>query len=78
MVTGEVTGELPAPERFVEAGRVAQTVARLARAASAIERPWVAVGDDLEIEDWALAARPGGAAAPADTASAEPPPGPKP
>jgi len=78
VVTGEVTGELPAPERFVEAGRVAQTVARLARAASAIERPWVAVGDDLEIEDWALAARPGGAAAPADTASAEPPPGPKP
>jgi chromosome partition protein MukF len=56
-VTGEVTTELPAMERFVEAGRVAQTVARLARAASAIERPWVPVGDDLLIEDWTL--RPG-------------------
>src|SRR5215470_12285178 len=56
-VTGEVTAELPGPERFVEAGRVAQTVARLARASSAIDRPWVPVGDDLVIEDWAIAAR---------------------
>jgi chromosome partition protein MukF len=55
-VTGDVTRELPAPERFVEAGRVAETVARLARAASAIERPWVSVGDDLVIEDWSLEA----------------------
>jgi hypothetical protein len=53
-VTGEVTAELPAMERFVEAGRVAQTVARLAHPAVAIERPWVAVGDDLLIEDWEL------------------------
>jgi chromosome partition protein MukF len=53
-VTGEVTAELPAGERFVEAGRVAQTVAKLARASAAIERPWVAVGDDLVIEDWAI------------------------
>jgi chromosome partition protein MukF len=57
-VTGDVTRELAAPERFVEAGRVAETVARLARAASAIERPWTSVGDDLVIEDWAIAARP--------------------
>jgi chromosome partition protein MukF len=54
-VTGEVTAELPGPDRFVEAGRVAQTVARLAHASSAIERPWVAVSGDLEIEDWDLA-----------------------
>lgn len=53
-VTGDVTAALPPPERFVEAGRVAQTVARLARAASAIERPWVEVGDDLVIEDWSI------------------------
>jgi chromosome partition protein MukF len=53
-VTGEVTAELPGPDRFVEAGRVAQTVARLAHASSAIERPWVAVSGDLEIEDWDL------------------------
>ncbi len=57
-VTGEVTAELPAMERFVEAGRVAQTVARLARASSAIERPWVAVGADLVIEDWAVNPKP--------------------
>jgi chromosome partition protein MukF len=53
-VTGEVTADLPAPDRFVEAGRVAQTVARLARAASAVDRPWVPVGDDLVIEDWTI------------------------
>jgi chromosome partition protein MukF len=64
-VTGEVTAELPAPERFVEAGRVAQTVARLARASSAIDRPWVPVGDDLVIEDWSIrAAGSGGAGEP--------------
>lgn len=57
VVTGEVTADLAGAERFVEAGRIAQTVARLARPASAIERPWVAVGEDLEIEDWTIAAR---------------------
>ncbi|HEU4728893.1 MAG TPA: hypothetical protein VFT22_13410 [Kofleriaceae bacterium] len=57
-VTGEVTAELPAPERFVEAGRVAQAVARLAHASASIERPWVPVGDDLVIEDWALGRAP--------------------
>jgi chromosome partition protein MukF len=60
-VTGEVTADLPAPERFVEAGRVAHTVARLARASSAIDRPWVPVGEDLVIEDWSIA--PGSASA---------------
>jgi chromosome partition protein MukF len=59
-VTGEVTAELPAPERFVEAGRVADRVAQLARARAAIERPWVPVGDDLVIEDWALSEPPAG------------------
>ena len=61
-VTGDVTADLPAPERFVEAGRVAHTVARLARASSAIDRPWVPVGDDLVIEDWSIA--PGAPGAP--------------
>lgn len=54
-VTTEVTAELPGPERFVEAGRVANTVARLARASAELERPWVAVAGELEIEDWKLA-----------------------
>jgi chromosome partition protein MukF len=62
-VTGEVTAALPALERFVEAGRIAEAVARLAHAAAAIERPWVAVGGDLVIEDWTLAPGPPGSAA---------------
>jgi hypothetical protein len=68
-VTGEVTAELPAPERFVEAGRVAQTVAKLAHASSAVERPWVAVGEDLEIEDWAITAGTASVAEAAGTAA---------
>ncbi|MDB4963611.1 MAG: mukF [Myxococcales bacterium] len=51
-VTTQVTAELPAGERFVEAGRVAHTVAQLARVEAGHERPWVAVGDDLEVEEW--------------------------
>jgi chromosome partition protein MukF len=54
-VTTEVTAELPGPERYVEAGRVASTVARLAKATAEVERPWVAVAEELEIEDWELA-----------------------
>ncbi len=51
-LTGEVTEGMPGAERFVEAGRVAHTVVKLAKARSEIDRPWVAVGDDLLIEDW--------------------------
>jgi chromosome partition protein MukF len=51
-VTSHVTADLPASERFIEAGRVAHTVAQLARVNSDIERPWVAVGEDLEVEEW--------------------------
>jgi chromosome partition protein MukF len=68
-VTGEVTAELPAIERFVEAGRVAQTVARLAHASSAIDRPWVPVGEDLLIEDWAITAGVAEAGQPGTTAT---------
>lgn len=53
-VTGEVTDNLPAEERFLQAGRVAHKVAQLARAKSAVERPWVAVGEDLLIEEWSI------------------------
>lgn len=59
-VTAEVTAELPAPERFVVAGRVAQTVARLTRPRAAIDRPWVPVGDDLVIEEWTVPRAAGG------------------
>jgi chromosome partition protein MukF len=54
-VTTEVTAELTGPERFVEAGRVASAAARLAHAQAELERPWVAVAGELEIEDWKLA-----------------------
>lgn len=56
-VTERVTGPLPESERFIEAGRVAHTVAQVARVKAEIERPWVAVGDDLEVEEWATAKR---------------------
>lgn len=55
-VTAEITDPLPPVERFVEAGRVAQTVAQRARVESGHERPWVPVGD-LEVEEWTLGAR---------------------
>ena len=51
-VTTAVTREMPETERFVEAGRVAHTVAQLAKVSAEVERPWVAVADDLEVEEW--------------------------
>lgn len=53
-VTSEVTESLPDSERFVEAGRIAHTVAQRARVETGPERPWVAVGSDLEVEEWTL------------------------
>ena len=55
-VTAEVTGPLPEAERFVEAGRIAHTVAQRARVASGHERPWVPVGA-MEVEEWTLTTR---------------------
>jgi len=60
------SAELPVAERFVEAGRVAHTVARVARASSAVDRPWVPVGDDMVIEDWAIRGAPEAPGAPED------------
>jgi len=53
-VTSVVTAELPTDERFLEAGRVAQHVAKLARPRSAIDRAWVPAGEGLVIEEWAI------------------------
>jgi chromosome partition protein MukF len=58
-VTSEVTGEVVSAERFVMAGRVAQTAATMARAHAVRERPWVQIRDDLMIEDWQLRRREG-------------------
>jgi len=57
-VTTQVTAELPASERFAEAGRVAHAVAQVAQVRAEIERPWTAVADDLEVEDWEAKAKP--------------------
>jgi chromosome partition protein MukF len=53
-VTDRVNAEVSEVERFVMAGRVAQTAASLARVNADRERSWVAVDGDIEIEDWHL------------------------
>lgn len=51
-VTDRVTRQLPEDERYVAAGRVAEMVARLARAEPRYERPWVPVADAFLVEEW--------------------------
>jgi chromosome partition protein MukF len=58
-VTEEVTAEVESADRFVMAGRIAQTAAALAQAVAARERPWVCIREDLMIEDWQLKRRSG-------------------
>jgi chromosome partition protein MukF len=53
-VTTRVAGALPAGERFVATGRIAQTLARIAHPDARAERPWVPVESGLVIEEWAL------------------------
>lgn len=58
-VTEEVTAEVESADRFVMAGRIAQTAAALAQAKAARERPWVRIREDMMIEDWQLKRRAG-------------------
>ncbi|HMJ10331.1 MAG TPA: condensin subunit MukF, partial [Polyangiaceae bacterium] len=51
-VTARVAEHVPEGERFVTAGRVAEVVARAARPRAERERPWVAIQDDIVIEEW--------------------------
>lgn len=53
-VTNVVAGEVETDEQFAAAGRVADAVARMSTPQSALERPWVPVGEALVIEDWEL------------------------
>ena len=53
-VTARVADEVREEERFATAGRVAETVARLAKPRADRERPWRPIRDGLEIEEWAL------------------------
>jgi chromosome partition protein MukF len=55
-VTAQVTADVAAGERFIEAGRIAHTVAQVASVRAEVERPWVAVGTDLEVEEWKTSA----------------------
>lgn len=53
-VTARVLPALPEPARYAGAGRVAEALARVARVSAERERPWEAVDERLELEDWAL------------------------
>jgi len=53
-ITERITAELPAEERYVVAGRVAELVARLGNTESARERPWVPVAETFVVEEWSL------------------------
>jgi chromosome partition protein MukF len=53
-VTMRLAGSLPAAERFVAAGRIAQTMARVSRPQGRAERPWVPIQEGLVIEEWTL------------------------
>jgi chromosome partition protein MukF len=53
-VTARLMGALPEGDRFVAAGRIAQTIARVTAPDARAERPWVPVESGLEIEEWTL------------------------
>jgi len=50
--TQRMTEGLPESERFVAAGRIAKLLARITRPLARGERPWVAVDQNLAIEQW--------------------------
>jgi chromosome partition protein MukF len=54
-VTRKATAELPAEQRFLGAGKIAELAARVGHPEPARERPWVAVSPGLVIEDWPMA-----------------------
>lgn len=56
-VTAQVLAVLPAEAHYVAAGRIADAVGRWARVQAERNRPWRAVDDCLEIEDWIIRGR---------------------
>ncbi|MCC6991689.1 MAG: condensin subunit MukF, partial [Acidobacteria bacterium] len=56
-ITTQVLAVLPAEARYVAAGRIADTVARWTRMQAERDRPWRAIDDCLEIEDWTIRRR---------------------
>jgi chromosome partition protein MukF len=59
-VTQAVVERLPAGERFVAAGRVAEAVAKLAKTESARERAWTLADAGFLIEEWSVERAAGG------------------
>ncbi len=59
-VTQAVVARLPAEERFVAAGRVAEAVAKLAKTESARERAWTSADAGFLIEEWSVERAAGG------------------
>jgi len=53
-VTRHVLPHIDEPDRYRNTGRIAAIVAKLITPRSEHERPWVAVTDAVEIEDWAI------------------------
>jgi chromosome partition protein MukF len=53
-VTDRLTSNLPESERFLAAGRVAETVAALCRPDAGAERPWVPLSAGIAIEEWSV------------------------
>ena len=56
-VTLRVLATLTDDTHYVAVGRIADVLARLARVRSGRERPWRAVGERLEVEDWSVQGR---------------------
>ncbi len=53
-VTLETTRDVEPAARFVEAGRIAEVVGRMARPLARADRRWVATSDGYELEEWRL------------------------
>lgn len=58
-VTRRVLAHIDEVDHYRSAGRIAAIVAKLTTPRSERERPWTAVTDAVEIEDWAIDAAPG-------------------
>jgi chromosome partition protein MukF len=58
-VTRRVLAHVDEVDHYRSAGRIAAIVAKLTTPRSERERPWTAVTDAVEIEDWAIDAAPG-------------------
>jgi chromosome partition protein MukF len=53
-VTSQVTREMLETERYVAVGRIALAVSRVCKPVATAERDWVAVSENLVIEEWTV------------------------